>query len=74
MTKVVYVYTGGETCGDFVKCIDCEKLFLLRFGGENCPKCGSENLMWVDSENPEWDIADLEAAGYEIQMGGKFDE
>ena len=53
--------------GDFVRCLDCGTLMLISCGGEICGKCNSDNLIWYDEDKPEWDISELEEAGFIIE-------
>lgn len=55
-----------EKRGDLVRCVDCGELMLIQLGGTSCGECESENLTWYDEDKPEWDIAELEEAGFII--------
>lgn len=50
--------------GDLVRCLDCGELVLINIGGTVCGECQSENLQWYDADKPEWDITELEEAGF----------
>ena len=65
----VIVYTDCLTAdhrGDFVKCSDCGTLMLIQIGSTACGECESENLQWYDTNKPEWNIEELENAGFII--------
>jgi hypothetical protein len=47
---------SGSWKFDAVRCFDCGDYNLLRNGGENCLKCDSKNLLWVDNKEEEMNI------------------
>ena len=55
---------SADSVGDFVICIECEKLSLLSHGMETCLWCGSKNTAWADENNQEVSVSDLEERGY----------
>lgn len=55
---------SADLVGDFVKCIECERLSLLAHGSESCLWCGSKNTVWADEDNQEISVSDLEQQGY----------
>ena len=72
MEKTVKQYVRE---GDFIKCVDCEQAMLVEIGTDRCPKCGSQNLMWMDEAHPECDVADLEEMGYRVFLQvGTYDK
>lgn len=70
MNDIVAVYTSClnlDGYGDFVRCIDCGELMLMRLGDTVCRRCGSENLQWADEEHQECSTADLERMGFVVK-------
>lgn len=65
----VKVYTdclNADYMGDLVRCMDCGELMLIQIGGSVCGECESENLTWYDNNKPEWNVKELEDAGFII--------
>lgn len=42
-----------DEIGDAIKCFDCGEYSLLDIGGEQCLKCSSKNLTWINIDEPE---------------------
>ena len=52
--------------GDFVKCNFCGEHLLLKHGASHCPRCGSENLSWVDGYHEEMSLSEIADQGFTV--------
>ena len=58
--KVKFYVPKHEERGDYVKCCDCGKVMVVKYGAEDCPSCGSiGTLMWADDTEHEVEVREF---------------